>query len=190
MTPLSGLGRIRRRREDHTWRPTLGTLEDINPPLSGIGNLRLAVGVAGSKTRAVPKEEGLQGVGAIPECSVRASLHVWEREGGQSPHVKKSHFCQSEEKQTACVRTPRPAWPTVATPPCPEHICPASQELLPCRPSPVPCHLELGSGSGQGVSLVAEQSPPTRVPSASLYKFQGPSTLSQKQGKTQCCGGR
>lgn len=148
--------------EDHTWRPTLGTLDDIKPPLSGIGNFRLAVGVAGSKTRAVPKEEGLQGVGAIPECPVLASLHVWEREGGQSPHVKKSHFCQSEEKQTACVRTPRPAWPTVATPPCPEHIRPAREKTVPtgsrgpCTPSPPPPSI-----------------PPPPVQEASLYCCPG-----------------
>lgn len=32
-------------------------------------------------------------------------------------HIRRDQFCQSEEKQTACVMTPRLAQPTRATPP-------------------------------------------------------------------------
>lgn len=86
-------------------------------------------GAAESGASAVPKREGLQGEGAFQNIP---SWPVWvcgkDREA--KVHMQRGQFCQSEKKQTACVRAPN-GLAHGTTSPWPELAHPASRETFP-----------------------------------------------------------
>ena len=86
------------------------------PLLGRMETLRLEYRTAGSRASAAPTCEGLWGAGVF--WNVQSwPLWVCGKEREAKVHMGRGQFCQSEEKQTACVRTPRLAWPSGVIPP-------------------------------------------------------------------------
>lgn len=114
----------------------MGALAHGTGPPQWMESLRLAWGTAGSRMNTAPIGEGLWGAGVF--WNVR-SWPLWLCGNERETRVRRSRgqFCQSEEKQTACVKTSRclgppplhlyPPAPPPHLPPVPRRACSPNQ---------------------------------------------------------------